>query len=156
MPPLSSIFLLALFRSKIIQSIDIDLSIPNALQTDPELGSHTDIFLFSSDWCSSSGQMQFKCNKYVWWNKYRRPFGEDLPLLCPVCTCIRPWGDVVHTKEAWAVECGNPKCGLDERNRRVVPSGKISKNKLPNLKFVTPRKRPQGWMVETVVDVQHL
>jgi len=65
--PRANIFLLTLFRLKIIQSIDFPASLLHALEWDSELGAHTDIVHFHFD-CSLPPIASMTCNKYVWWN----------------------------------------------------------------------------------------
>ncbi|KAL4075160.1 hypothetical protein V8B97DRAFT_2022192 [Scleroderma yunnanense] len=127
MPSLALIFLMVLCWSKLIQLINFTLSLLYALQTNPELGSHTNVFHFSIDYLSGLSQTHLRCHKYIWWN-------------------------VASMDGSWAVECENLKCSMDKDNHQVVSSAKLSKHKPQHPTFITPRKKLQGWMVEVVLN----
>ena len=152
--PLANIFLLTLFRSKIIQLIAFSASLPHALERDPELGAHTDILHFSFN-RSLPPIVSVTCNKYVWWNSNMRPYGSDIPFLCPTCTSVRPWGEITKEEKTWSIQCSNPACGLSADKSQLQPRGEISMEKPANFAFVTPtKKRASGWIRFRVIDVK--
>ena len=142
--PLANIFLLTLFRSKIIQSIDFPASFPHALERDSELGPHTDIMHFYFD-RSSPPIASMTCDKYVWWNANIRPYGHNIPFLCPTCASVQPWAATTKEGTTWNIQCSNPDCGLDADKSRFQPRAKISGEKPADVTFVTPtNKRING------------
>ncbi|KIM50284.1 hypothetical protein SCLCIDRAFT_922017 [Scleroderma citrinum Foug A] len=152
--PLANIFLLTLFRSKIIQSIDFSSSFPRALERDSELGAHTDIMHFSFD-RSSPPITSMTCDKYVWWNANTRPYGHDIPFLCPACASVRPWGRTVKKEGSWIIQCSNPDCGLNADKSRFRPRATVSGEKSGDVTFITPtNKRTSGWFSFRVVDLK--
>ncbi|KIM50703.1 hypothetical protein SCLCIDRAFT_12301 [Scleroderma citrinum Foug A] len=153
--PLANIFLLSLFRSRIIQSINFPDSFPHALEQDSELGAHTDIMHFYFD-RSSPPNISMTCDKYVWWNANMRPYGHNLPLLCPMCTSIRPWAKIANEgPNSWNMQCSNSDCGLNADGSQLQPRAKLSGEKPANVTFVMPtNKRTNGWFSVRVADVQ--
>ncbi|KAL4061850.1 hypothetical protein V8B97DRAFT_2027073 [Scleroderma yunnanense] len=144
--PLTNIFLLTLFRSKIIQLINFSASFPHALEWDLELGAHTDIMYFFFNCSSLPPIMSMTCDKYVWWNANMWPYGHNIPFLCPTCA---------SEGEAWTIQCSNPDCGLNADKSQFQPRARVSGEKLANLTFVMPsNKRTNGWIHFRVVDVK--
>ena len=149
--PLANIFLHTLFRSNIIELFDIASSLPNALKRDSELGMHTDIMHFSFDH-SSPPITSMTCDKYVWWNANIRPYGHNVPFLCPTCASVRPWGKTAKVEGGWVVQCSNPNCGLNANKSRLRPTATVSGEKAANAIFITPKKRADGWFLFRVAD----
>lgn len=151
-PPLANIFLLSLFRLKLIQSIDFPDSFPHALEQDSELGPHTDIMLFSFN-RSSSPITSMMCDKYVLWNNNMQPYGNKIPFLCPTCTSVWPWGETIKEKGGgWITHCSNPDCGLNAEKSQFQPRAKVSGEKPEKMTFITPtNRRTHGWFSFRVV-----
>ena len=121
--PLANIFLLTLFRSKIIQLIDFPASLPHALEWDLELGAHTNIVHFHFN-CSSPPITSMTCNKYVRWNANMQPYRHNIPFLCPTCASVWPWTVTAKDATCWNIQSLNPNCGLnwgDPRTKTLRP-----------------------------------
>ena len=152
--PLANIFLLTLFKSTIIQSFDFSTSFRHALKWDLELGAHTDILHFSFD-RSSPPITSMMCNKYVWWNANMRPYGHNIPFLCPTCASVQSWGQTVKEKSGWIIQCANPDCGINTDRVQLQPRATVSGGKPENITVMPSTiKRTNGWLSFTVVDVK--
>ena len=94
---------------------------------------------------SSPPIISMTCDKYVWWNA-NRPYGHNLPLLCPTCASVRPWTKTTSEgPNSWNMQCSNPDCGLNADMSQFQPRAKLSGQKPVNATFMMPTSERQGF-----------
>ncbi|KAI6014965.1 hypothetical protein F5J12DRAFT_781068 [Pisolithus orientalis] len=58
--------------------------------------------------------------KFVWTDKFIRPWGQQLPAQCPQCYSIQKW-EAGCSGQTYSYECKNPGCGKDTQGTSQPP-----------------------------------
>ena len=91
-PSLTIGFILAHAQQVLIERFNFIASMRKILPTTAAICRHTDIVHI----CPHS-EGKHKGTRYVWVHLKIRPWGQELPIQCPKCACIRTW---LSTREA--------------------------------------------------------
>ncbi|KAI6143036.1 hypothetical protein BKA82DRAFT_4017785 [Pisolithus tinctorius] len=60
--------------------------------------------------------------KFIWTDKFIRPWGQQLPAQCPQCYSIQKW-EAGWSGQTYSYECKNPGCGKDTQGTSHVQRG---------------------------------
>ncbi|KAI5984399.1 hypothetical protein F5J12DRAFT_787580 [Pisolithus orientalis] len=58
--------------------------------------------------------------KFIWTDKFIRPWGQQLPAQCPQCYSIQKW-EAGCSGQTYSYECKNPGCGKDTQGTSQPP-----------------------------------
>lgn len=104
-PAFTSHLLFAFVEQVLIERFPIRYAFPHMLGQSNKLGRHTDIVLMMKD---APGE-GLKVIRYAWTHIDNRPWGQYLPIQCPVCGLVDAWRSASKSR-VYTFECTNDRC----------------------------------------------
>ena len=92
--------------STLIQGFSISGAVQTALQHAGNLGKHSNIILLMWEF------LVIIVKKFIWTDRYVRPWGYHLPVQCPQCGSLQKWASG-FCKQTYTFECSYSLCGQD-------------------------------------------
>ena len=115
--------LMQIIRSVIIYGFQFTKALEQVLTESLLLGMHTGIVHLA--WSQSDNEVDLlKGCKYVWTHCDRQPWGQPLPILCPLCRTIQKWSSIYLTavfKSSWKMKNAKRSMGIAGKDPRSSP-----------------------------------
>ncbi|KAI6006353.1 hypothetical protein F5J12DRAFT_783105 [Pisolithus orientalis] len=110
-------FLMSVLDLTIIQGFQqMDKTVKAALKDCGVLGRHSNIILMF--WGSQGGRVLVE--RYIWTDKFIKPWGQNLPAQCPQCGSIQEWL-AASADSTYSYQCQYPDCGKDLEGTALPP-----------------------------------
>ncbi|KAI6002471.1 hypothetical protein F5J12DRAFT_894233 [Pisolithus orientalis] len=116
--PINTIpFLMSVLDLTIIQGFQqMDKTVKAALKDCGVLGRHSNIILMF--WGSQGGRVLVE--RYIWTDKFIKPWGQNLPAQCPQHGSIQEWL-AASADSTYSYQCQYPDCGKDLEGTALPP-----------------------------------
>ncbi|KAI5989413.1 hypothetical protein F5J12DRAFT_786684 [Pisolithus orientalis] len=136
-------FLMSVLDLTIIQGFQqMDKTVKAALKDCGVLGRHSNIILMF--WGSQGGRVLVE--RYIWTDKFIKPWGQNLPAQCPQCGSIQEWL-AASADSTYSYQCQYPDCGKDLEGTALPP--KTYTISMPQgAKKLLDGKKSSAWLVE--------
>ncbi|KAI5998348.1 hypothetical protein F5J12DRAFT_784932 [Pisolithus orientalis] len=136
-------FLMSVLDLTIIQSFQqMDKTVKAAPKDCGVLGRHSNIILMF--WGSQGGRVLVE--RYIWTDKFIKPWGQNLPAQCPQCGSMQEWL-AASADSTYSYQCQYPDCGKDLEGAALPP--KTYTISMPQgAKKLLDGKQSSAWLVE--------
>ena len=103
-PCLTSTFFLNYRQCILIENFSLEPSLCQLLPISTSIAHHTNLILIH---CSTD---QVVSTKFIWTYMDIHPWGNEIPVQCPECHTLRPWGPKNKKKSMIIFSCMMPLC----------------------------------------------
>ncbi|KAI5985708.1 hypothetical protein F5J12DRAFT_787348 [Pisolithus orientalis] len=87
--------------------------------------------------------------KFVWTDKFIRPWGQQLPAQCPQCYSIQKW-EAGCSGQTYSYECKNPGCGKDTQGTSQPPQTYTICMSKGATKLTQGKGQTSSWLLESL------
>ncbi|KAI5987992.1 hypothetical protein F5J12DRAFT_786963 [Pisolithus orientalis] len=87
--------------------------------------------------------------KFVWTDKFIRPWGQQLPAQCPQCYSIQKW-KAGCSGQTYSYECKNPGCGKDTQGTSQPPQTYTICMSKGATKLTQGKGQTSSWLLESL------
>lgn len=135
-------FLMSVLDSTLVQGFHVQSAVRYALNDCGMLGRHSNIILML--W-----QEKVVVEKFVWTDKFIRPWGQQLPAQCPQCYSIQKW-EAGCSGQTYSYECKNPGCGKDTQGTSQPPQTYTICMSKGATKLTQGKGQTSSWLLESL------
>ncbi|KAI6154187.1 hypothetical protein BKA82DRAFT_4012185 [Pisolithus tinctorius] len=87
--------------------------------------------------------------KFIWTDKFIRPWGQQLPAQCPQCYSIQKW-EAGCSGQTYSYECKNPGCGKDTQGTSQPPQTYTICMSKGATKLTQGKGQTSSWLLESL------
>ncbi|KAI6146738.1 hypothetical protein BKA82DRAFT_4015572 [Pisolithus tinctorius] len=87
--------------------------------------------------------------KFIWTDKFIRPWGQKLPTQCPQCYSIQKW-EAGCSGQTYSYECKNPGCGKDTQGTSQPPQTYTICISKGATKLTQGKGQTSSWLLESL------